>query len=144
MSQSARVFPSAGVFPGAGVFPSTRVFSIPPGCAFLPTLADALLDGRLAGPLAPDLGSPSPVSPGHPTLADATIYVPTRRAARALVAELALRGGGRAQLLPRIVPLGETDEAEFDLAGLEGSTATQTDVLRPPIPPLERRLILTR
>ena len=52
-------------------------------------------------------------------LADITIYVPNRRAARALIALLAERGGGRAQLLPRIVPLGETDEAEFELTGLE-------------------------
>ena len=90
---------------------AASVFSIPPGCAFLPTLVDALLDGRLVGPLADDPAA----------LADITIYVPTRRATRALIALLAERGGGRAQLLPRIVPLGEADEAEFELTGLEGT-----------------------
>jgi len=111
-----------------------RVFSIPPGCAFLPTLVDALLDGRLVGPLSDDPAA----------LADVTIFVPTRRATRALIALLAERGGGRAQLLPRIVPLGETDEAEFELTGLEGTPLAEAASLKPPIPPLERRLILTR
>ncbi len=112
----------------------SRVFSIPPGCAFLPTLVDALLEGRLVGPLGDDPAA----------LADVTIYVPTRRATRALVALLADHGGGKAQLLPRIVPLGETDEAEFELTGLEGTPLQEAASLKPPIPPLERRLILTR
>jgi ATP-dependent helicase/nuclease subunit B len=112
----------------------SRVFSIPPGCAFLPALADALLAGRLVGPLGDDPAA----------LSDVTIYVPTRRAARALVALLAERGGARAQLLPRIVPLGETEEAEFELTGLEGTPLAEAASLKPPIPPLERRLILTR
>lgn len=111
-----------------------RVFSIPPGCAFLPTLVDALFDGRLVGPLPDDPAA----------LADITIYVPNRRATRALIALLAERGEGRAQLLPRIVPLGETDEAEFELTGLEGTPLQEAASLKPPIPPLERRLILTR
>lgn len=111
-----------------------RVFSIPPGCSFLPTLVDALTDGRLVGPLPDDPAA----------LADVTIYVPTRRATRALIALLAERGGARAQLLPRIVPLGETDEAEFELTGLEGTPLEEAAALKPPIPPLERRLILTR
>jgi ATP-dependent helicase/nuclease subunit B len=109
-----------------------RVFTIPPGCPFLPTLADALLGGRIL-----------PGFPEGPTaLADATLYLPTRRAARALVALLAERGGARAQLLPRIIPLGEADEAEFELAA--GAALEEAEVLAPPIPPLERRLILTR
>ncbi|WP_230529867.1 double-strand break repair protein AddB [Microvirga roseola] len=111
-----------------------NVFSIPPGCAFLPTLVDALLDGRLVGPLPDDPAA----------LADITIYVPTRRATRALIALLAEQAGAKAQLLPRIVPLGETDEAEFELTGLEGTPLQEAASLRPPIPPLERRLILTR
>jgi len=77
-----------------------RVFSIPPGAPFLPTLIDSLLDGTLV----------------QGSLQDATIFLPTRRAARALAALLAARGEGRAQLLPRIVPLGEADEAEVELA----------------------------
>jgi ATP-dependent helicase/nuclease subunit B len=112
----------------------TNVFSIPPGGAFLPTLVDSLIDGRLVGPLPDDPAA----------LSDVTIYVPTRRATRALIALLAERGGAKAQLLPRIVPLGETDEAEFELTGLEGTPLEEAASLKPPIPPLERRLILTR
>jgi len=53
-----------------------RVFSIAPGSPFLPTLVRSLLDGTLLG---------QPFASGDPlALADATIYVPTRRAARAL------------------------------------------------------------
>jgi len=113
---------------------TANVFSISPGCAFLPTLVDALTGGRLVGPLADDPAA----------LADVTIYVPNRRAARALIALLAERGEGKAQLLPRIVPLGETDEAEFELTGLEGTPLEEAASLKPPIPPLERSLILTR
>lgn len=100
-----------------------RVFTIPPGVSFLPTLADALLGGELTG---------TPVALA--ALPDATIYVPTRRAARALAAVLAERAG-RAVLLPRIVPLGDADEGTGDAAA---------PGLPPAIPPLERRLIMTR
>ena len=52
-----------------------RLFTIPAGIPFLPALADALVSGQLV-----DLG-PEPES----GLAAATIYLPTRRAGRALV-----------------------------------------------------------
>jgi ATP-dependent helicase/nuclease subunit B len=111
-----------------------RVFTIPPGIPFLPALADALLDGSLIG---------EERSSDASGLADATIYLPTRRAARAFAALLGERGGGRAQLLPRIVPLGEADAAELDLAAGAGALEGAEN-LAPPIAPLERRLILTR
>ena len=78
-----------------------RVFSIPPGVPFLPTLADALLGGTLVPGFSHD-GDPL-------ALADATIFVPTRRAARQLRAEFAARAGGTA-ILPTIRPLGDVDE----------------------------------
>ena len=81
--------------------PEPRVFTIPPGAPFLPTLAAALSEGRILDGFGRDPA----------TLAEATIYLPTRRAARAFAALLAGHGDGRAQLLPRIVPLGEADEA---------------------------------
>ncbi|MGU3542760.1 double-strand break repair protein AddB [Methylobacterium sp. A52T] len=113
------------------------VFTISRGVPFLPTLAEALLSGRLVGPVADD-----PLA-----LASVTIYLPTRRAARALGAILAERLGrdapGRATLLPRMIPLGEADEAELDLAA-EPLLEENADPLSIPMPPLERRLILAR
>ena len=111
--------------------PESHVFTIPPGAPFLPALADALISGRLVG----DLGL-MPFA-----LASVTLYLPTRRATRALSAILAERVG--TALLPRMIPLGEADEAELDLAAnplLENGV----DPLAPAMPPLERRLILAR
>ena len=110
----------------------SHVFTIGHGAAFLPTLADALLDGRLVGDIGID-----PLA-----LAAVTIYLPTRRAARALSAILAERLG-RAALLPRMIPLGEADEAELDLAA-EPLLENGADPLSAPMAPLERRLILAR
>ncbi|MER9949163.1 double-strand break repair protein AddB [Mesorhizobium sp. M0047] len=114
---------------------SSRVFSIPPGAPFLPTLAEALLAGRLVPGFRFD-GDPL-------ALADVTIYVPTRRAARALrgvfVDSLAARGGGGSAILPVIRPLGEFDEDE---AVFETEAAAAID-LAPPIAAIERLLLLT-
>ena len=89
---------------------SPRVFTIPPAAPFLATFADALLDGRVI----PGLSRAS----GPLALARAKIYVPTRRAGRALATELARRVKNPAVLLPRILPLGaldgESGEASFD------------------------------
>ena len=112
-----------------------RVFTIPPGAPFLPTLADALTGGRILDGFGRDPAA----------LAEATIYLPTRRAARAFAALLAAQGDRRAQLLPRIVPLGEADDAEFALAGsaADDPAFEGAEALAPPIAMLERRLILT-
>ncbi len=92
-----------------------RVFTIPSGAPFLPTLSRALLDGVLIDGF-PGAGGPM-------TLADATIYVPTQRAAQALAKALLLASGGQSVLLPRIAPLGafEPDETAtvFDPEGEE-------------------------
>ena len=92
-----------------------RVFTIPSGAPFLPTLSRALLDGMLIDGF--------PGAAGATALADATIYVPTQRAAQALAKALLLASGGRSLLLPRIAPLGafEPDETAtlFDPEGEE-------------------------
>jgi ATP-dependent helicase/nuclease subunit B len=108
-----------------------RLFSIPSGVPFLPTLADALLDGRLV-----DLGTSSL------DLGRLTIYLPTRRAGRALTALLAERSGGRAHLAPRIIPLGDLDDLEtsHDIGDAFPGSADA----KPALPSLERRLILAR
>lgn len=79
-----------------------RLFTIPPSAPFLPTLTDALLDGRLIEGFAP-IGDPL-------ALASATIFLPTRRAGRLLAEALTARMPGGVTLLPRIVPLGDVDE----------------------------------
>lgn len=107
-----------------------NLFTVAPNVAFLDTLVDSLLDGRLVGPLRRD----DPFS-----LVDATLYLPTRRAGRA-VRESFLRRAGRAVLLPRIRILGDIDEDEslFDEAPWTG------EAIPPAVAPLERQLVLSR
>lgn len=107
-----------------------RVWSIPPGCAFLPTLAQALAEGRLVPGFKLD---DDPLA-----LADVTIYVPTRRAARALRTVIMEQLGRRSAVLPVIRPLGEFDEdsAAFDEA------SESTLALDPPVPSADRLLML--
>ncbi|MDX8455883.1 double-strand break repair protein AddB [Mesorhizobium sp. VK9D] len=107
-----------------------RVLSIPPGAPFLPTLAEALLDGRLIPGFRFD-GDPL-------ALADATIYVPTRRAARALRGAFVDRLGQRSAILPTVRPLGEFDEDE---AAFDAEAAPAIE-LAPPIAAQERLLLL--
>ncbi|MGC2223569.1 MAG: double-strand break repair protein AddB, partial [Methylocella sp.] len=94
-----------------------RVFTIAPGAPFLQTFAAALLEGRVVEGFSRRLG---PLE-----LAEATIYVPTRRAANALAGELARAIDRPSILLPRILPLGGLEETEtglfFDEAGLDGA-----------------------
>jgi ATP-dependent helicase/nuclease subunit B len=100
-----------------------RVFTIPSGAPFLPTLSRALLDGVLVDGF--------PGAGGAMALADATIYVPTQRAAQALAKALLAASGARSLILPRIAPLGafEPDDASTDFAA-EGEEAP-----RPALPP---------
>ncbi len=111
--------------------PELNLFSIPAGAPFLEVLAQAMLDGRF-GPVH------DPADPA--AMARATLYLPTRRAARAFTAILAEKLGGKPLLLPRIVPLGDVDEAETALIGSGAWSAERIA----PIEPLERRMLLTR
>ncbi|HMK81215.1 MAG TPA: double-strand break repair protein AddB, partial [Xanthobacteraceae bacterium] len=110
-----------------------RVFTIPASAPFLATLIRALQDGRLIDGF-----------PGRDplALADATLFLPTRRAC-VLAREAFLdRTGAQAIALPRIVALGEIDEDELAFA----DAAQGADALELPasLPPLERRLLLAR
>ena len=113
--------------------PQPRVYTIPAGAPFLPTLADALLSGRLA-PLA--IADPL-------ALAEATVFLPTRRAVRAFREALTERLGGGAAILPRIRPIGDVDEEDHLLDPSLDSAAEQL-LLPPAIGGLARRLALTR
>ena len=107
-----------------------RLFTIAPGAAFLPTLAEALVAGRLV-PGFQDDGDPL-------KLATATIYVPTRRAARELRAIFVERSAGGSAILPTVRPLGEFDEDEAAF-GEDGAGALD---LAPPIAAIDRLLWL--
>lgn len=69
-------------------------------------------------------------------LADVTIYLPTRRAARG-ISEIFAKEAGGATLLPDFRPLGDVDEDELLL-----DAAADDLGLRPSIAPLRRRLLL--
>ncbi len=88
--------------------PRPRVFNIPASADFLPTLIRALADGTLIA------GFPNSADPL--ALANATLFLPTRRACAlardAFLDTLKLD----AAVLPRIVPLGDIDEDELAFA----------------------------
>lgn len=107
-----------------------RVLSIPPGADFLRTLATSLNEGRVVPDFRLD-GDPL-------ALADVTIFVPTRRAARALRGVFTELSGGGSAILPTIRPLGEFDEDE---AAFEPQAEAALDLL-PPIAALDRILLL--
>ncbi len=97
-----------------------RVFTIAPGAPFLATFAESFLDGKII----PGLGRDS----GPLALAKAKIYVPTRRAGRALAAELALRGKTSAMLLPKSWPSARSTAK----AGRPVSTTRSIRIFRAP------------
>jgi ATP-dependent helicase/nuclease subunit B len=86
----------------------SRVFTIPASVPFLPTLIGALRRGEL---IAGFPGSADPLA-----LANATLFLPTRRAC-ALARDAFLEAlETDAAVLPRIVPLGDIDEDELAFA----------------------------
>jgi double-strand break repair protein AddB len=118
--------------------PRPRLYTIPPSAPFLPTLASVVLNG--------DLPVTGGIKPDALMLPRAIIYLPTRRAVRALRDAFLDAAGGGAVLLPSIRALGDPDEdaaiifggegnAEEGFAGAGGARA---------IGPLERHLALMR
>ena len=95
--------------------------SIPPHIPFLDALAAWWLETRGDDPLA---------------VADGLFLLPTRRAARALVASFLGVAQGRPLLLPRIAALGALDEAPLALSGAL--------TLPPAVPEATRLAVLTR
>jgi ATP-dependent helicase/nuclease subunit B len=112
-----------------------RVFSVPVSVPFLRTVIAALVDGRLVDGFE---------ARAHPEkLAQATVYLPTRRAGR-LAREIFLDElKTDAVVLPRIVALGDIDEDELAFAQAS-SPGRATLEIPPAIDGLERRLLLTQ
>ncbi len=96
------------------------VATIGPGQPFLDVLARWLLER------------------GEDRLADTLLLLPSRRACLAAREAFLRVGEGRPLLLPRLLPVGEPDEAELVL-----DPDVELD-LPPALPPLRRRLLLTR
>lgn len=91
------------------------VYTIAPGRAFLDLLAAGILRQYGTDPLL---------------LSRVTVLLPTRRACRALTEAFLRQGDGKALLLPAIRPLGDIDEDELDLHGIEpGSDALSFSML---------------
>jgi ATP-dependent helicase/nuclease subunit B len=112
-----------------------RVFNVPVSAPFLRTVIAALVDGRLVD------GFEARSDPAK--LAQATLYLPTRRAGRR-AREVFLDVLNRdAAVLPRIVALGDIDEDElaFAQAASPGSAALE---IPPAMEGLQRRLLLAQ
>ncbi|MET0302144.1 MAG: double-strand break repair protein AddB, partial [Methyloceanibacter sp.] len=112
-----------------------RLYTIPPSAPFLTTLARAILAGELP---VPGGAKPDPL-----ILPLTTIYLPTRRAGRALREAFLAEAKGGAMLLPRIRGLGDPDE---DAAIIFGAGDDNDDgaIASPAIGALRRRLALMR
>lgn len=117
-----------------------HVYSIPAGTHFLREFSAALLNGKIIGGF--------PVKGDTLSLSRAKIFVPTRRAARALADELARalaqHSGVQAAILPQILPLGSLAESEtaslFETgAQSAGGLFLEMDT----VPELERRMLLS-
>ena len=110
-----------------------RLFTIDPGVPFLRQLARSLCDGELVNGFASRPDDPL-------TLSTATIYVPTRRAARALRSEFVDLLDRKAAILPTIRTLGENDD---DSGFLDEDQPALLD-LAPPVAGTERLLELAQ
>src|SRR3954449_124285 len=110
-----------------------RVFNVPSSVPFLRNVIAALVDGRLVG------GFEARERPER--LAEARLYLPTRRAGR-MAREIFLEVlGSDAVILPRIVILGaiDDDEASFASDDIRGAFD-----IPPAFGELERRLLLAQ
>jgi ATP-dependent helicase/nuclease subunit B len=111
---------------------SVNVKTIASCAPFLRTLVEGCIDGSLGIRFPRD----------ERDYSSATIYVPTRRAARALAHAFAEKLQPRAVLLPRIVPLGDPSDLEERAILATDGLSGDSDI-PPAIGDLERRLMLT-
>ena len=100
------------------------VFSIGIDRRFADELARGVLSAQGDDPLA---------------LADMLILVPTRRSVRALREAFLRAAGGKPTLLPRMAPLGDVDDSDWEIAS--GDSAALT--LPPAIEPAKREALLS-
>jgi ATP-dependent helicase/nuclease subunit B len=113
-----------------------RVFSVPVSAPFLRTVIAALVDGRLVD------GFEARSDPAR--LAQATLYLPTRRAGRLAHGIFLDVLGKDAAILPRIVALGDIDEDELAFSEDSEPGGIAPLDIPPKLGELERRLVLAR
>ena len=114
-----------------------RVFSVPVSVPFLRSVIAALIDGRLIQ------GFTARTDPAR--LAEATLYLPTRRAMRVAREVFLDELKTDAAILPRIVALGDIDEDELAFAGEADPFGIAEPLDIPPkLSELDRRLTLAR
>jgi ATP-dependent helicase/nuclease subunit B len=114
-----------------------RVFSVPVSVPFLRSVIAALIDGRLVE------GFEARSNPAR--LADATLYLPTRRAMRLARVVFLDELKTDAVILPRIVALGDIDEDELIFADeADAFGAAEPLDIPPGLGELDRRLTLAR
>ena len=114
-----------------------RVFSVPVSVPFLRSVIAALIDGRLVQ------GFAARTNPAR--LAEATLYLPTRRAMRVAREVFLDELKTDAAILPRIVALGDIDEDELAFAGEADPFGIAEPLDIPPkLSELDRRLTLAR
>ncbi len=112
-----------------------NLYTIPPSAPFLTTLARAVLAGDL-----PHAGGQKPDPLALPLT---TIYLPTRRAARALREAFLAEANSDALLLPRIRALGDPDEEAALVFGAEDG-GVEGIAWEPAIGELQRHTALMR
>ena len=117
--------------------PAPRLFNIPAGRPFLRELAEAILSGRVPGT---GQGAPDPLD-----LPKMLLLLPTRRACKAMQEAFLDASNGRALLLPRIRPIGDTDEDESLITSGDGNWIGGKEAMdvAPAMDGIERHLILT-
>ena len=114
-----------------------RVFSVPVSVPFLRSVIAALIDGRLVQ------GFTARTDPAR--LAEATLYLPTRRAVRVAREVFLEELKTDAAVLPRITPLGDIDEDELAFAEEAEQFAGAAAMDIPPrLGELDRRLTLAK
>jgi ATP-dependent helicase/nuclease subunit B len=114
-----------------------RVFSVPLSVPFLRSVIAALVDGRLVEGFEPRR------NPAR--LAEATLYLPTRRAMRVAREVFLDQLQSDAAVLPRMVALGDIDEDELAFADDGEQLASTASLDIPPrLGELERRLTLAK
>lgn len=114
-----------------GAMRAPQVFTISPALPFLETFVDSFFAGEIVAGVGPGL-----------ELADATIYVPTQRAAQELGETILRRRGGASAVLPRILPLGALEGTEATLLLTEPDPLAAGLPLPPAASPVWRRLRL--